>query len=61
MGIRLQNFSMLEHEILNVHKYENIMTFSIFQAQISLKCQFFMLLNVKAPTIVGILSFMNRK
>ena len=51
----------VEHEILNVHKYENIKKFSIFQAQISLDWYFFLLINVKMPTVVGILTFMNRK
>ena len=49
------------HEILNAHKYNNIKKFSIFQAQISLECYFFLLINVKMPTIVGILTFMSRK
>ena len=39
-----------EHEILNAHKYENIKKLSIFQAQISLKCYSFLLINVKMPT-----------
>ena len=30
-----------EHGILNAHKYENIMKFSIFQAQINLEGYFF--------------------
>ena len=30
----------VEHEILNVHKYDNIKKFNIFQAQISLECIF---------------------
>ena len=30
----------VEHEILNAHKYKNIMKFSSFQAQISLECYF---------------------
>ena len=30
----------VEHEILNAHKYKNIKTLSILQAQISLECYF---------------------
>ena len=51
----------IEHEILNAHKYKNIQKFGIFQAQISLQCYFFPLINVKMPTIVGILTFMSWK
>ena len=29
-----------DHEILNAHKYKNIKKLSIFQAQISLECNF---------------------
>ena len=54
-----------EHENLNDHKYKNINKFSNFQAQMSLECYFhayiFMLINVKMPTVVGILTFMSRK
>ena len=49
---------MLNYDILNVHKYENIKKFYI---QISLECYFVLLINVKMPTIVGILTFMSRK
>ena len=50
-----------EHEILNAHKYKNIMKFSFLLAQISLECYFVLLINVKMPTIVGILTCMSRK
>ena len=50
-----------EHEILNADMYKNNKKVSIFQAQISLECYFFLLINVKMPTIVGILTFMSRK
>ena len=50
----------VQHEILNAHKYENINKFSIFQAQISLESYFFLLINVKMSTNVGILTFMSR-
>ena len=43
-----------EHEILNAHKYKNIKKFSFFQTQISREAFFFLLINVKMPTIVGI-------
>ena len=49
-----------EHDILNARKYRNIKKFSIFQAQISLEC-IFLLINVKMPIIVGILTFMSRR
>ena len=59
-----ETFFMLnsaEQEILNAPKYKNIKKCSFFQAQISLECYFFPLINVKMPTIVGILTFMSRK
>ena len=52
--------NVIEHKILIAHKYENIKKFSIFWAQISLVL-FFLFINVKMPTIVGILTFMSRK
>ena len=51
----------VEHKILNAHKCKNIKKFGSFSAQISLECYFFPLINVKLPTIVGILTFMGRK
>ena len=54
-------FNSAEHEILNDHKYKNIKKLSIFQAQISLECYFFLLISIKMPTIVGISTFMSRK
>ena len=50
----------VEHDILNAYKNKNIKKFSIFEAQISPEC-YFPLINVKMPTIVGILTFMSRK
>ena len=44
----------IEHENLIAHMYENIEKFSIFPAQIGLECYFFLFINVKMPTIVGI-------
>ena len=36
------------------------MKFSTFQAQISLECYFFLPIDDKMPTIVGILTFISR-
>ena len=49
----------VEHEILYAHKYKNIKKFGLFTAQLSLECYFFPLIQVKMPTIVGILIFMS--
>ena len=48
-----------EHEISNPHK--NINKFSFLKAQVSLECYYFLLINVKMPRIIGILTFMSRK
>ena len=52
-----------EHKILNAHKYKNIKKFSLLsQAQIRLECYFsFLLINVKMPAIVSILTFIAGK
>ena len=50
-----------EHEILITHKYKKIRKLNIFQAQTKPTMLFFLLINVKMPTIVGILTFMSRK
>ena len=49
-----------EHEISKAHSCKNIRKISLFGAQISLECCF-LFINVKIPTIVGILTFMSRK
>ena len=49
-----------EHEILNAHKYKNIKKFSFFSGSDKPRMLFLLLLNVKMPTIVGILIFMSR-
>ena len=49
-----------EHEILNAHKYKFIKK-SAFSGSDKPGILFFLLINVKMPTIVGILTFMNRK
>ena len=51
----------VEHEILNAHKYKNIKKFSFFSDSDKPRMLFFLLINVKMPTIVGILTFMGRK
>ena len=60
----IKTFSMLNsagHEILHAHKHENIKKFSFFQAQNKPRMLFSMLINVKMPTTVGILTFMSRE
>ena len=49
-----------EHEIVNAHRYKNIKKFS-FLCSYKPKMLFFLPINVKMPTIVGILTFMSRK
>ena len=53
--------NLAEHEILIAHKYENIKKFSVFSGSDEPITLFFLLINVKMPTIVGILTFMSRK
>ena len=50
----------VELEVLNAHKYKNYRKLAYFLAQISIE-GYFLLLNVKMPTNVGILKFMSRK
>ena len=52
--------SSFEHEILNAHKYKNIKKVG-FLGSDKTSMLFFPLINVKMPTIVGILTFMSRK
>ena len=49
------------HEILKAHKYKNIKNFSFFSDSDKSTMLFFLLTNVKMPTIVDILTFMSRK
>ena len=49
----------VEHEILNAHKYKNIKK-SAFLGSEKPRMLFFLLINVKMPTIV-VLTFMSRK
>ena len=46
----------VEHEILNAHKYKNIRKFRDKPRKL-----FFLLINVKMPNIVGILTLISRK
>ena len=45
-----------EHKILNAHKYKNNKKFSISSGSFKPTMLFFLLINVKMPTIVGILN-----
>ena len=54
-------FNSVEHEILNAHKYKNIKKFVFFLGSDKSRMLFFPLINVKMPTVVGILTFMSRK
>ena len=45
----------------NAHKFRNIKKFIFFSRSDKHKMLFFMLINVKITTIVGILTFINRK
>ena len=51
----------LSMKILNAHKYKYIKKFSFFSDSDKPRMLFFLLINVKMPTIVGILIFMRRK
>ena len=50
-----------EHENLNAYKYQNMKKFSFFSGPEKPRMLFFLLINVKMPTTVGILTFMSRK
>ena len=51
----------VEHKIVNAHKYINIKKFGFFSGSDKPIMLFFLLINVKMPTIVGILTFMSWK
>ena len=51
----------VEHEILNAHKYKNFKKLRFFLGSDKRRMLFFRLINVKMPTIVGILTFTSRK
>ena len=45
----------------NAHKYKEIKKFGLFLSSDKPRMLFFQLINVKMPTVVGILTFMSRK
>ena len=51
----------VEHEILKAHEYKNIKKNQPFLGSDKPRMLFFPLINVKMPTILGILTFMSRK
>ena len=51
----------VEHEILNAHKYEKYLEIELFSGSHKPRMLFFLFINVKMPTTVGILTFMSRK
>ena len=51
----------VEHEILNAHKYKKYQEIRLFLGSAKHRMLFFPLINVKMPTIVGILTFMSRE
>ena len=51
----------VEHEILNAHEYKNFQEIQLFSDSDKPRMLSFLLINVKMPTIVGILTFMSRK
>ena len=53
--------SSVGHEILNAHKYKNIKKFGVSLCSDKYRMLFFPHINVKMPTIVGILTLKNRK
>ena len=53
--------SSVEHEILNALTYKNIKKFGFFIGSDKSRVLFFPLINVKMPTVVGILTSMSRK
>ena len=53
--------SSAKHEILNAHKYEKCKKIQHFLGSDKPRMLFFLLINVKMPTIVGILTFMSRE
>ena len=53
--------TLVEHEILNAHKYKKYQEIQLFSDSDKPRMLFFLLMHVKMPTIVGILTFMSRK
>ena len=54
-------FSCSTQLILNAHKYKNVKKFGFFSDSDKSRMLFFLSINVKMPTTVGILTFMSRK
>ena len=50
-----------EHEILNAHKYKKYQEVQLLSGSDKPRLLFFLLIDVKMPTVVGILTFMSRK
>ena len=53
-------FNETEHEILTIHKTEIVKNIDFFPALTHVNVVFILLINVKMPTIVGILTFISR-
>ena len=53
--------NLVEHEILNAHKYKKYLKTQRFLGSDKPKMPFFVLINIKMLIIVGILIFMSRK
>ena len=53
--------NLVEHEILYARKYKKYQEIRLFLGSYEPIMPFFPLINVKMPTIVGILTFMSRK
>ena len=51
----------VEHEILNAHKYKIKSGHSAFLGSVKPRMLFFTLIQVKMPTIIGILTSMSEK
>ena len=53
--------SSAKHEILNAHKFKKYKEIQLFSGSDKRRMLFFLFINVKMPTIVGVLTFMSRK
>ena len=60
-GLYFFMLNSAEHEILKDHEYKNIEKFSFLSGSDKPITLFFLFINVKMPTIVGILAFLGRK
>ena len=50
-----------EHEILNAHKYKKYQEIQFVSGSEKPRMLFFLVINVKMPTVVGILTFYEQK